>query len=382
MPIAVTHTPTATAVGAATTQDAQIAAFVAAFSGGDVTARLFDGATLLDVATYTPWSVNSLVTPRRATMGTTRQARTFTAASTAATRAVLRNAAGVDICEVTPDAPATVLNFGAITSGAATRITSAIFTAKATLPVVTAPTSINISGASSGTTNSQTTVTYTLPSVATVAVTVTPTAAANVSYTTPAVIAIGQTATTSQMTRTADGTHAVAATTIPSLTVTGGYSYTSSAAVVGSAGTVIRIGSQSLIEYLYAYRATLPEGEPAASARMLPPSGFNAYAGSIVWRGKYVPGIVAGGHGDSYDDGGYGQDLSTGAWSTIVPPTTLGTSSALVNQWGEYGTPPTGQDGVVGRPASLHSFMTQVTVGDDIVAVICGAVGFQAGGLG
>lgn len=92
-----------------------------------------------------------------------------------------------------------------------------------------APTSLAITGSATGVDGSPTTITGTLDAPATVPVTVTPTAAAGATFSTPAVIGIGQTSTTWTVTRATSGTAAIAATTSPALTVTGGYTYTSAA---------------------------------------------------------------------------------------------------------------------------------------------------------
>ena len=136
---------------------------------------------------------------------------------------------------LTPGSPSGTFTFtpSSVATHSATLANNAGITAPAALSYAASaatPTQLAISGASSGTTGSPTTLTFTLNAPATVAVTVTPTPVAGVTYSTPAVIGIGQTSTTCTMVRAADGSHSVAATTSPGLTVVGGYTFTSSAA--------------------------------------------------------------------------------------------------------------------------------------------------------
>lgn len=312
------------AVAAATTQDAQAAALVAPWAGGNVTARVLAGDTLLATLTQGPWVQDNGADPRDLTLGA-RLARTFVAGGTP-TRVVFRHGS-TDIFSLSAGIGSGDVSFAAaISADSIERIAGLVVTAAASLPKVTyataftialaassgatnspvsgtvtptggplsaaatvtlscgtgtfadatldfasgataaqafsftptsdtthsvsmtntlgllntgsprsytssttGPTSLAISGASSGTTGAAVTLTFTLNAAATVAVTVTPTPVGGVTYSTPAVIAIGQTGTTCTMTRAADGSHSVAATTSPSLTVTGGYTFTSSA---------------------------------------------------------------------------------------------------------------------------------------------------------
>ena len=93
-----------------------------------------------------------------------------------------------------------------------------------------APTTLTLSGSASGVDGSPTTITGTLNAPATVPVTVTPTPATGATFSTPAVIGVGQTSTTWTVMRATSGTAAIDATTSPSLTVTGGFTYTSAPA--------------------------------------------------------------------------------------------------------------------------------------------------------
>lgn len=105
-----------------------------------------------------------------------------------------------------------------------------------------APTALAITGSATGVDGSPTTITGTLDAPATAPVTVTPTPATGATFSTPAVIGIGQTSTTWTVTRATSGTAAINASTSPSLTVTGGYTYTSSpsAWTFSDAATVAR----------------------------------------------------------------------------------------------------------------------------------------------
>lgn len=70
MTIAFTHAPTAAAVNAALDQQTQIAAAVALWAGGNVTARVYSAVgTLLDVQTYGPWQINNSTEPCFAEIG-------------------------------------------------------------------------------------------------------------------------------------------------------------------------------------------------------------------------------------------------------------------------------------------------------------------------
>jgi hypothetical protein len=134
-------------------------------------------------------------------------------------------------------------------------------------------------------------------------------------------------------------------------------------------GTFRTLGSQTLAQYLTGVRAALPEGENAADTRLLPVSGYLAFCGATLWRGKYSLGI-AGGHGDSFDDGHYAQDLLTGSWETLLlPSASAGNTPCDVN--GEW---------IANRPASQHSYFHLVTVGDDIVQGYGYAIGPTASG--
>jgi len=92
------------------------------------------------------------------------------------------------------------------------------------------PTTLTLSGSATGVDGQPTTITATLDAPATAPVTVTPAPATGATFSTPAVIGVGQTTTTWTVTRATSGTAAIDATTIPSLTVTGGFTYTSAPA--------------------------------------------------------------------------------------------------------------------------------------------------------
>lgn len=112
---------------------------------------------------------------------------------------------------------------------AAGNVSTPLSATQSTSAAPSVPTSLAITGSATGVDGSPTTITGTLDAPATVPVTVTPTAAAGATFSTPAVIGIGQTSTTWTVTRATSGTAAIAATTSPALTVTGGYTYTSAA---------------------------------------------------------------------------------------------------------------------------------------------------------
>lgn len=105
---------------------------------------------------------------------------------------------------------------------------------------------------------------------------------------------------------------------------------------------------------------------------MLPVSGQVDYCGAVIWRNKYSLG-VSGGHSGSYDDGHYVQDLATGNWEMLLPPSTLGSPSKAADVYGEW---------IANRPAAQHSGSHQVTVGDDIVLAVSYSIGYQGTGSG
>ena len=148
---------------------------------------------------------------------------------------------------------------------------------------------------------------------------------------------------------------------------------TASLPASGLAGTVTTIGTQSLYDYLGTVYSALPEGLAAADTRMNVRIGVMSYCGATIWRNKYaVP--ISGGHGDSYDDGAYAQDLTTGAWETLLGPTTFGSSAAVSDANGEW----TG--GTSGRPASQHTLQHLITVGDDMIQGSTAFAGTAANG--
>ena len=114
-------------------------------------------------------------------------------------------------------------------------------------------------------------------------------------------------------------------------------------ALPGAPGTVVTLGTQSLYDYLGVVRTALYGDLTAADARLKDRSLALSYCGATIWRGKLAFPVL-GGHGDSFDDGGYAFDLTTRTWETIINPTTEGSSSATVDAYGEW----TG--GAGGRP--------------------------------
>lgn len=68
MAISIIEPGVAAAVAAASSQEAQRAALLAPWAGGDVTVRAVNGATLRETQTYGPWQLNS-ANPRGATLG-------------------------------------------------------------------------------------------------------------------------------------------------------------------------------------------------------------------------------------------------------------------------------------------------------------------------
>jgi len=138
-------------------------------------------------------------------------------------------------------------------------------------------------------------------------------------------------------------------------------------------GTYRRLGTVTLYDYLATVRTALAEGLSAADRRMQPRTGALAYCGATIWNGKYALPLL-GGHGDSYDDGGYAQDLVTGEWETLVAPSTYGTSAMPADAFGEY------VGGIAGRPGSQHTYAHLVTVGNDMIQVSGSAISFAATG--
>jgi hypothetical protein len=135
-------------------------------------------------------------------------------------------------------------------------------------------------------------------------------------------------------------------------------------------GTIARLGSQTLDQFLNDVRSRLPEGRDAANTRLKPPHGILPFCGATVWRNKYSLGI-AGGHGDSHDDGHYAQDLVSGRWEMLLPPSSVASATAVADAFGEW---------LPGRPASQHSYHHLVSVGDDIVQGYGYAIANAAGG--
>jgi hypothetical protein len=136
-------------------------------------------------------------------------------------------------------------------------------------------------------------------------------------------------------------------------------------------GTFYQLGTQTLQDFLTVVRTALPEGLVAANTRLLPVSGVMAFCGATIWRDKYSLGVL-GGHGDSFDDGHYAQDLTTGTWQVLALPSDVAMQSATVDTFGEWG--------IANRPASQHSYFHLVTVGDDIIQGYGYAIGKLAGG--
>ncbi len=95
----IVHAPTQTAWSAATTQQAQLEALVAAFGGAAVTARLFgaDGSTLRRTMTYPPLTIDAAASPRRIVLGDYLADAAISTGNLG--RWVLRTAGGVDILE-------------------------------------------------------------------------------------------------------------------------------------------------------------------------------------------------------------------------------------------------------------------------------------------
>lgn len=124
---------TAAAVAATTNQTAQLAALLAPWAGGNVTARVMSGATLLSTLTHAPWVVNGGANPRSAAVGA-RVSRTF-AATGSPTRVVFR-AGSTDIFELTAAVGSGDVSFSAaIQSLRRERIVGVTITATASLPL-------------------------------------------------------------------------------------------------------------------------------------------------------------------------------------------------------------------------------------------------------
>ena len=133
-------------------------------------------------------------------------------------------------------------------------------------------------------------------------------------------------------------------------------------------GTHRQLGQQTLADYLRTVRAQLPEGLAAANDRLRPPRGILAYCGATIWRDRYSLGI-GGGHGDSYDDGHYVQNLGNGSWELLLGPSPVASATTRVDAFGEW---------LLDRPASQHSYNHLITVGDDIVQGYGYAIGNEA----
>ena len=137
-----------------------------------------------------------------------------------------------------------------------------------------------------------------------------------------------------------------------------------------SGGSVRQLGTRTLYSFLTSVRTRLPEGLNAANSRLMPIEGILAFCGATIWRDKYSLG-VAGGHADSFDDGHYAQDLTTGHWETLLLPSDVARRSSVPDANGEW---------IANRPASQHSYFHLVTVGDDILQGFGYAIGGPASG--
>ena len=135
-------------------------------------------------------------------------------------------------------------------------------------------------------------------------------------------------------------------------------------------GTFRQLGTQNFVDFLNAVRTASAEGLDAANNRLLGPAGVWAFCGSTIWRNKISLG-AAGGHGDAFDDGHYAQDLGTGNWEVLLPCSAEANGRAIADTYGEW--TPGAQ-----RPASQHTFFHLITVGDDLMLPISGAIGFAA----
>jgi len=164
------HDPTVAAnVAAATTQEAQRAALIAPWTGGDVTVRALNGATLRDVGTYGPWVLNS-ATPRGMTLGSL-IARTVS--STGAPTVFTFRAGSTDIFSMTaavsPASADLVMPAagGGVTATARTNLSDSVLgrvtiSANPALPVTgSSATAFSLSVPSSGTNGTPVTVTVT-----------------------------------------------------------------------------------------------------------------------------------------------------------------------------------------------------------------------------
>lgn len=128
MTLVVLDAATAAAVAATTDREANIAALVAPWAGGNVTARILAGSTLLATLTQGPWVAG----PTSATLGT-RQARTFVATGTP-TRVVFR-AGSTDIFELSAGVGSGDVSFAAgITNASLERIDGLVVNARSSLP--------------------------------------------------------------------------------------------------------------------------------------------------------------------------------------------------------------------------------------------------------
>lgn len=139
MSVTILHAPTAAALAAATSQQAQIDALAAPWGGGNVRARYYSGAgLLLRTQTLAPWVKNSAASPRRLVAGGG-VADTAVAAGAQA-RVVFELLDGTPIFQVTaaPAATGAVLNYAAGAIKTLCRPTIALeLLANAALPGVT-----------------------------------------------------------------------------------------------------------------------------------------------------------------------------------------------------------------------------------------------------
>lgn len=128
---------TRTAVAAATSQQAQCEALVAAWAGGNVTARVFAGTTLLRTLTIAPFAISGTGT-RVITCGAT---IADTAVATGSPTSVVFRSGSTDIFRVDAGVGGASINFvGDIRTLCPPSLAGVVFTATATLPVYGTPT--------------------------------------------------------------------------------------------------------------------------------------------------------------------------------------------------------------------------------------------------
>lgn len=126
---------TAAAFAAAASQQAQCEALIAAWAGGDVTAKIYNDATLRCTVTLDPFTIDTVASPRTVVCGATNAHTNF---STGSATKVVFVSSGTDIFEVNVGTGG-ISFFGAIKELCAPDLSAVVFTSDAGLPTSLLP---------------------------------------------------------------------------------------------------------------------------------------------------------------------------------------------------------------------------------------------------